>query len=248
MIEENNVEVITLVPLMLQRILQNKSQKINSLKCIISGGARLSESLIKETMDSFSPILFNLYGTTEAGFCIMATPKDLIHFPSTIGKPIKGVNFKILNPVYNEVMDKNIGQIFIKSRWTVKDKFNDGWIATGDLGYMDDNGYCFLCGRVDDMIVSGGENVYPHYLENFLLSHPKIEDAAVIGIVDIEYGERLKCFVVVALKETLEESEISNWLSKLVPRYCMPKEIKFLKKIPSNLMGKTNKIILESLR
>ena len=115
--------------------------------------------------------MYNLYGTSEAGLNIIATPQDLKYSAKTIGKKINGVRLKILDDNKNEVKIGKIGQFCIKNRWSMRNG-NNSWIETGDLGYQDIKGYYFLCGRVDDMIVSAGENVYPFEVEQILNKSP----------------------------------------------------------------------------
>lgn len=240
LIEKHKIESITLVPSMLQRMMDNNQGTLKSLLCIISGGAALSPTLVTRTQETLGNVLFNLYGASEAGFCIMATPTDLLYSPHTIGKSVSKVNVKIVNINNEEVRQGEIGNITICCKWSVQ---KNEWIKTGDVGYVDDKGYYFLMGRSDDMIVSGGENVYPYELEACLASHPSIMDAVVIGVEDKDFGQRLKAFVVV--KEVIEEKELKKWLSDRIARYQMPREIIFLEKIPLTNIGKTNKKYLK---
>ncbi|MGB4775641.1 MAG: AMP-binding protein [Daejeonella sp.] len=243
LIDQQKIEVVTLVPLMLQRMIAHKSGELDSLSCIISGGAPLSSTLVADTFSKLGYKLFNLYGTSEAGFAVMATPDDLRYSSTTIGREIKGVKLRIYDSDNKEIPDGTVGRICISSKWSVKNIGND-WIETGDLGYKDKLGYYFLCGRIDDMIVSGGENVYPVELENILVQHQEVEQVAVIGISDEEFGQRLKAFIVPAANSKINKEEILNWLSVRAARFQMPKQIEFLTNIPYTSLGKPNKRIL----
>lgn len=239
-IEEGQIEVVTLVPLMLQRMLDYNTDSLRSLRCVISGGAPLSSNLIELTQNTLSKeILYNLYGSSEAGFCIMANPKDLIYSSQTIGKPIKGVDVQI-NQIKDEYTKSQnpIGEICIRCAWSIRP---NQWIKTGDIGYKDKNGYYYLSGRKDDMIVSGGENVYPYDLEQVLGEHPMIKEIVVVAINDDEFGSRFKAFVITDQSKKISEQEIFTWLSKRIARYQMPKEIIFIKEIPLNSVGKPDK-------
>ncbi|HQU85470.1 MAG TPA: AMP-binding protein [Pyrinomonadaceae bacterium] len=243
LIEKYQIEVVTVVPLMLQRMLRFDENSLKSLKCIISGGAKLEPSLAIETLEKLGDIIFNLYGTSEAGFSVIAKPEDLRAKPETIGRKIGGVNLKILDENDNELPNGKIGRICIKSVWAVKN--GKDFVETGDLGFQDENGFLFLRGRDDEMIVSGGENVYPIELENILGKHPSVHQVAVKGIPDSEFGQRLKAFVVLRTNEKLSESEIKNWLQSRVARFQMPAKIEFLDELPTTAIGKINKKALK---
>jgi fatty-acyl-CoA synthase len=232
-IQNNKIEVITLVPIMLRRLLEQKTN-LSSLKCIISGGAKLDVDLITSTHDQIGEVIYNLYGTTEAGFCVLATPKLLKQHANCIGKPILGVNIKLMN------QQNGIGELYIKSAWTMANK-STNWIHTGDLAYQNNKGVLFLLGRSDDMIVSGGENVYFIDLENVLLQHDSISEVAVIGVNDQNYGKRLKVYVVMKKNYSFNKEEIFNWLKPKVARFQMPVEIVCVPQFTYTSVGKISK-------
>lgn len=237
---KHKIEVLVIVPLMLSRLVTLGKLGFVYTKVVISGGAPLSPPLIEKTFDTIQEDLANLYGTSEAGFCIMATTADLKQYPNTIGRKIKGVQIKLLNEQQQEVSIGDVGHLCIQSRWTMRNTTN-AWIKTGDLAYVNEEGYYFLCGRVDDMIVSGGENVYPIELEQVLLQHNAIQQVAVIGISDKEFGQRLKAFVQLKPNQQLTAPTLKIWLKDRVARYHTPKEIVFLNEIPTTSIGKVNK-------
>lgn len=239
LIEKNQIEVVTVVPLMLQRMLNLDPNALRSIECIISGGAALNPALVEDTLARLGDKLFNLYGTSEAGFSVIATPEDLRRSPDTIGRKIAGVNLVILDADDKPLPIGTVGKICIKSLWSVKN--NGNWVETGDLGLQDESGYLFLRGRTDEMIVSGGENVYPVELENILAKHPAVNQIAVIGIPDREFGQRLKAFVVPEFGAKITETEIKNWLATRVARFQMPAAVEFLDKLPITAIGKINK-------
>mgnify|MGYP005983065903 CR=1 FL=1 len=241
LISKQQIEVLTTVPAILNRILPD-AENLQSLRCIISGGSSLPPHTITEVRESLkNALLFNAYGTSETGFCVLATPNDLDYSPQTIGKPIQGTKLFILDKSGKIVPDYQIGQIFVSCKWSVTDSVAT---ETGDLGYKDKAGYIYLTGRVDDMIISGGINVYPVELESILSLHPAIQDVAVIGIKDTEFGQRLWAFIVVKNDMILNEHDIFEWLKNKSTRYQTPKKISFINQIPLTSIGKPNKIEL----
>ncbi|MBB6455349.1 acyl-CoA synthetase (AMP-forming)/AMP-acid ligase II [Salirhabdus euzebyi] len=240
LIRDHEIEVITVVPSMLQKILREDTEALKSIACIASGGAKLRSKLVEETFHELGEVLYNLYGTSEAGLNFIATPQDLLYSSSTVGRKINGVKLKVLDENMNEVDDRKIGQLCIQNKWSISNK-NNPWIKTGDLGYKDDNGYYFLSGRTDDMVISGGENVYPIEVEQVLINHSLIEDVVVIGVNDEQFGQRLKAFVLPIKDVNLTEEALLEWIRLRVARFQVPKEIKFVENIPYNELGKLDK-------
>lgn len=238
LIAAHQIQVVTVVPLMLQRMLKQGVSSLSALQCIISGSALLSPALAQETLTRLGPKLFNLYGASEAGFCIIGTPDIISRKPEALGKPIRGVQTKIVNEAGLEVAESLMGRLCIRSAWTTQRK---KWIETGDLAYRDAEGDIFLCGRADDMIVSGGENVYPVELENVLLQHPEIDSVAVVGIPDPEFGQRLKAVVIKKPGARLDQAALLTWLKPRVARYQMPALIDFRDELPYTSLGKLDK-------
>lgn len=234
LIAKHNIEVLTTVPLIYDRLLKSGAEQLSSLKVVLCGGAPLRQHLVQASQKALGPILYNLYGTSEAGFCIMATPEDLQQNPSTIGKAIQGVRLRLLNDKGTTVKEGDVGHICIKSAWSVGEE----WVDTGDLAYLQ-NELLIISGRSDDMIVSGGENVYPIELEEILSTHPLVQEVVVLGIKDEEFGQRLIAFVKAA--EKLEQQDLLEWMKTKVARYQMPKEIIFIDQIPYNSLGKVDR-------
>ena len=235
LINKYNIEVITLVPLMLSRMMNYSTTQLRSLRCIITGGAPIAVTLVQRTINQLGEVLFNLYGTSEAGICMIATPNDLINHPSTIGKPITGLSTKLMN---NGKEDAIKGELYIKCAWSTQGK---NWIATGDIAQKDRENNYYLNGRIDDMIVSGGENVYPFEIEQFLINHPDINDLAVISVNDEEFGQRLVAFVVLAAYAKQSEDTLKDWLKPQIARYQMPKKIYIIDELPMTHIGKVDR-------
>lgn len=238
LIARHRIEAVTVVPLMLQRMLNHDVDSLKPLRCIITGGAMLSPALARESLAKLGPTLFNLYGTSEGGFAIMATPDRLAMKPESIGKPVRGVCARVLNASDQELGAHSIGRLCLRSSWTTS---KQNWIETGDLAYRDADGDLFLCGRVDDMIVSGGENVYPVELENILVRHPDVAAVAVVGIPDAEFGQRLKAVVAVRKGSTLDKTALLDWLKPLAARHQMPAVVEFRDDLPYTPLGKVDK-------
>lgn len=240
LIREHNVEVVTVVPLMIYKMLNHNVEDLRSLACIASGGAQLSTKLVDEVFSRLGNVLYNLYGTSEAGLNMIATPEDLRYSANTIGKKISGVQLKVLDSSKNEVGAGRIGQFCIRNKWSMRNS-SSSWIETGDIGYQDNKGYFFLCGRTDDMVVSAGENVYPIEVEQILINHPKVEEAAVIGVSDETFGQRLKAFILPVKGADLTKEELLEWLSHRVARFQMPKDIIFVDNMPYTPLGKLDR-------
>lgn len=223
-IQREQIEVMPIVPAMLARFwqIEGAKKKMKSLRCLISGGDRLPKSLIETTHKEIGEVLFNLYGTSEAGFFMLATPKELASFEeTTLGKPIQGVDCKIKN-----LNEEGIGTLWVRSRWAMHGKQNQ-WQNTGDLVSQNSEGYIFHHGRADRMIVCGGENVQPEHIEQFLLSHPMIIAARAFNVPDPNFGNVIHTEIECTPKATLTEATLRNWLRPQLSRAEMPHSIRF---------------------
>ncbi|WP_232699122.1 AMP-binding protein [Brevibacillus daliensis] len=240
LIQKHKVEVVTVVPLMVNKMLKHNVEDLKSLACIASGGAELNPKLVAEVLSKLGDVLYNLYGTSEAGLNIIATPQDLKYSANTIGKKIKSVRLHVLDQNKKKRGVGEIGEFCIKNNWSMRNRYRS-WIETGDLGYRDDYGYYYLCGRTDDMVVSAGENVYPIEIEQILIHHPSVEDVAVIGVRDEMFGQRLKAVVQPVQNADLTKETLLDWLRPKVARYQLPKEIDFVDRISYTHLGKRDK-------
>ncbi|MCR8657658.1 AMP-binding protein [Paenibacillus endoradicis] len=239
LINEHHVQVITVVPLMLYKMLMTNAKALTSLTCIASGSAELNPKLVKATISQLGNVLYNLYGTSEAGLTVIAKPEDLIYSPHTIGRKIEGVNLEVLDEHKRKVTVGKVGQLCIRSKFLSRS--NSSWIETGDLGYRDERGYYYLCGRIDSMIVSAGENVYPVEVEQVLLTHSEVEAVAVVGVSDEQFGQRLKAYVQLVPGAVMTPEELQSWLRARLARFQMPKEIVFIDEMPYTAIGKLDK-------
>ena len=223
-IQREQIEVMPIVPAMLSRFwqIENAKEKMKSLRCLISGGDRLPKSLIDMTHQQIGEVLFNLYGTSEAGFFMLATPKELASFEeTTLGKPIQGVDCKIKN-----LNEEGIGTLWVRSRWAMHGRENQ-WQNTGDLVSQNSEGYFFHHGRADRMVVCGGENVQPEHIEQVLLSHPMIVAARAFHVPHPNFGNVIHTEIECTPKAILTEATLRNWLRPQLSRAEMPHSIRF---------------------
>ena len=223
-IQREQIEVMPIVPAMLSRFwqIENAKEKMKSLHCLISGGDKLPKSLIDMTHQQIGEVLFNLYGTSEAGFFMLATPKELASFEeTTLGKPIQGVDCKIKN-----LNEEGIGTLWVRSRWAMHGKQNQ-WQNTGDLVSQNSEGYFFHHGRSDRMVVCGGENVQPEHIEQVLLSHPMIMAVRAFNVPHPNFGNVIHTEIECTPKATLTEVTLLDWLRPQLSRAEMPHSIRF---------------------
>jgi fatty-acyl-CoA synthase len=252
-LERNRSTAMVVVPVMLQRMLDLgeeafEGRDLSALNIIFVSGSALGPELAKRTMRRFGPVIYNLYGSTEIAYATIATPEDLEADPGTVGKVVRGAVVKILDEDGNEVSGGDTGRIFVgnaiqfegytggESKEQLK-----GLMSSGDVGHFDEDGRLFIDGRDDEMIVSGGENVFPAEVEELLASHEAIEEAAAIGVEDERFGQRLKAFVVLRDGAELTEDEIKQYVRDNLARYKSPREVVFVDELPRNPTGKVLK-------
>jgi len=196
-------------------------------------------------MDRFGDVIVNNYNATEAGMIASATPEDLRAAPDTAGKPVPGTEIRILDSDHHDLPINGIGQIFVRSGTLFEGyssgatkRFHEGFMASGDMGYLDANGRLFVVGRDDEMIVSGGENVYPIEVEKVLAVHPDVADAAVIGVDDEQYGQRLAAFVALNTGASVTPDVLKLHVRERLANYKVPRDIVVLDELPRNATGK----------
>src|SRR4051794_1470202 len=257
-VAEHDATVLAVVPVMLQRILELEPEIIDrydtsSLKIIAASGSALPGELATKVMDHFGDVLYNLYGSTEVAWATIAQPEDMRAAPGTAGKPPRGTIVKIYDEEGSELPAGETGRIFVGNEMLFegytggggKDVI-EGLMATGDVGHFDEGGRLFVDGRDDEMIVSGGENVFPREVEELLASHEGIEEAAAIGVPDEQYGQRLRAFVVP--RGQLSEDEVKEFVRQNLARFKVPREVLFIDELPRNPAGKILKRDLAAQR
>jgi acyl-CoA synthetase (AMP-forming)/AMP-acid ligase II len=241
------------VPVMLQRMLELPSESldrydVSSLRVIASSGSPLPGELANRVMDRFGEVLYNLYGSTEVAWVTIANPADLRAAPGTAGRPPLGTTVKLLDESGGVVAHGERGRIFAANS-IVFEGYTDGSgkevlggvVHTGDVGHFDEHGRLFVDGRDDEMIISGGENVYPREVEDLLVGHDAIEEAAVVGVDDNDFGQRLLAFVVPRNGAELNAADIKDFVRANLARYKVPRDVVFLAKLPRNASGKVLK-------
>jgi acyl-CoA synthetase (AMP-forming)/AMP-acid ligase II len=249
-LQEYDAQVLVAVPVMVQRILALPEAtlakyRLPSLRIVSLSGSALPGELAVSWMDRFGECVYNFYGSTEVGQVSIATPGDLRAAPGTAGRPPRGTVVRLCDANGQPVRCGEVGRIFAGSEMSFEGytggggkEIIDGLLSTGDVGHFDAQGRLFVEGRDDEMIVSGGENVFPREVEDLLSDHPGVEEAAVIGVADEEFGQRLKAFVVTREGATLTPEEIQSYVKQNLARFKVPREVVFLAQLPRNATGK----------
>jgi acyl-CoA synthetase (AMP-forming)/AMP-acid ligase II len=252
-VAHHRATALAVVPVMLQRILELGADTIakydvSSLQVIALSGSALPGELATKAMDALGDVLYNLYGSTEVAWATIATPEDLRAAPGTAGRAPMGTVVKLLDADGREAKPGESGRIFVANEMVFEGytgggnkEVVDGLMSTGDVGHFDADGRLFVDGRDDEMIVSGGENVFPREVEDLLADHAQVEEAAVIGVEDPEFGQRLKAFVVPRDGAELSEETVKAYVKKNLARYKVPREVVFLEELPRNATGKVLK-------
>jgi fatty-acyl-CoA synthase len=251
---QHEATALAVVPVMLQRMLELPIETIqkydlSALRVIAASGSALPGELATRTMDAFGEVLYNLYGSTEVAWATIATPEDLRAAPGTAGRPPRGTIVKLFDEDGNPVTKPGeTGRIFVANEMLFegytgggnKDVI-EGLMSTGDVGHFDDGGHLFVDGRDDEMIVSGGENVFPREVEDLLHDHEAIDEVAIIGVEDEKFGQRLKGYAVTTKGKKVSEDELKAYVKKNLAGYKVPREIVFVDELPRNATGKVLK-------
>jgi fatty-acyl-CoA synthase len=229
-IEKHGVTAVVVVPVMLSRILDtldgmDRKPNLSSLKIVFVSGSQL--------------------GSTEIAFATIARPRDLSINPATVGPVVKGVKIKLFDDNGKEVPQGEVGRIFVGNTFPFEGytggghkQIIDGLMSSGDVGYFDEHGLLYVSGRDDEMIVSGGENVFPAEVEDLISGHPEVIEATALGVEDKDWGHRLRAFVVKADGASVDEDAIKAYVRDHLARYKVPREVIFLDELPRNPTGK----------
>ncbi|HZN16073.1 MAG TPA: AMP-binding protein [Acidimicrobiales bacterium] len=252
-IAEHQARVLVVVPVMMQRLLHlpaatRAAIATPSLEVVAASGSALPGPLANEFMDAFGDVIYNLYGSTEVAVATVASPDQLRAAPGTAGSPPRGTTVKILDADGNELPVGETGRIFVGNDLLFEGYTGGGnkqtiggLMSSGDVGHFDESGLLFVEGRDDEMIVSGGENVFPAEVEDLLAGHDAISEAAVIGVDDEKFGQRLKAFVVLDDGARLTADQVKDYVKANLARYKIPREVEFLAALPRNTTGKVLK-------
>lgn len=258
-IRDHHAQVLAAVPVMIQRILALPDETLDkyrlpSLRVVSLSGSALPGELAISWMDRFGDNAYNFYGSTEVGQVTIATPADLRAAPGTAGRPPRGTVVRLYDEHGRQVRQGEVGRIFAGSEMSFEGytggggkEIIDGLLSSGDVGRFDAQGRLFVEGRDDEMIVSGGENVFPREVEDLLADHADVEEVAVIGVEDPEWGQRLKAFVVPRNGNALSESDVQEYVKVNLARYKVPREVVFMDELPRNATGKVLKRELRTL-
>jgi acyl-CoA synthetase (AMP-forming)/AMP-acid ligase II len=272
LVEREKANRAMMVPTMLKQLMDHpefKKHDLGSLKVITYGAAPMPFEVIKKALDVFPGISFiNAFGQTETASTITTlSPEDHVisgteeekekklRRLSSIGKPMSDVEMRIVGEDGQELPAGEVGEIVARGprvmtgywkdeKKTEKTIDKDGWVHTGDMGYMDEDGYFYLAGRATDMIIRGGENISPEEVEAVLLTHPKVDEVAVIGVPDEEWGEQPKAILVLKQGEAATAGEITEYCRERLASFKRPRSVVFVDELPRNPMGKVLKRVL----
>ena len=249
-ISTHKATAVVVVPVMLSRMLDalekmEPKPDLSSLRIVFVSGSQLGAELATRAMKELGPVVYNLYGSTEVAFATIARPQDLKRNPATVGPVVRGAKVKILDDHGAELPQGEVGRIFVGTPMPFEGYTGggnkaiiDGLLSSGDVGYFDADGLLYVSGRDDEMIVSGGENVFPAEVEDLIGGHPDVIEATAIGVDDKDFGARLRAFVVPREGTALTEDAIKDYVREHLARYKVPREVVFLAELPRNPTGK----------
>ncbi|MEI2701027.1 MAG: acyl-CoA synthetase [Baekduia sp.] len=255
-VSEHRCEVLVVVPVMLQRALELPeeafaSRDFSSLEVIAASGSALPGPLATRVMDRIGDVLYNFYGSTEVAWATIATPDDLRAAPGTAGRAPMGTVVKLFDEEGREVPQGATGRIFVGNELQFEGytggghkAFIDGLMSSGDIGHFDAEGRLFIDGRDDEMIVSGGENVFPREVEDAISHMPGVDEVAIIGVPDEEFGQRLRAFVALDDGSSVTEDQIKKHVKANLASYKVPRDVVFVDELPRNATGKILKRVL----
>ncbi len=256
LIQDYRINIAFMVPAVILMMLQAptiETADLSSLKQVIYGASPIAEDVLRRAQDRFGCDFIQVYGLTETTGAGTYLPPEA-HDPArgklrSCGLPNPGMEVAIIGDDGQPVAQGAVGEIMIRGGAIMKAYWNradataeaidaDGWFKTGDAGYLDEEGYVYIHDRVKDMIVSGGENIYPAEVENALFGHPSVADAAVIGVPDDRWGEAVKAIIVRKPGEAADAGAIIQWAKTQIAGYKVPKSIDFIDALPRNPSGK----------
>ena len=252
-VAQHECTALAVVPVMLQRMLeipQDVAERYDtsSLRVIAVSGSALPGELALRVMDRFGDVLYNLYGSTEVAWATIATPEDMRAAPGTAGRPPRGTVVKLVDEQGREVPRGETGRIFVGNEMMFEGysggggkEIVEGLMSSGDVGHFDAGGRLFIDGRDDEMIVSGGENVFPREVEDLLVDHDAVDEVAIVGVPDEDWGQRLRAFVVPVKGSSPTADDLKAHVKRNLAAYKVPREIVFLEELPRNATGKVLK-------
>lgn len=253
LVDRHRATGLCVVPVMFDRIMELPDEVLDrysgrSLRFAAASGSRMRPDVVIAFMDRFGDVIYNNYNATEAGMIATATPRDLRAAPDTAGRPAEGTEIRILDADLRELPAGETGAIYVRNSTqfdgytsgATKD-FHQGFMCSGDVGYLDEEGRLFVVGRDDEMIVSGGENVYPIEVEKTLTRHPDVAEAAVLGADDEKFGQRLVAFVVLRQGSQASADTLKQHVRDNLANYKVPRQITVLDELPRSITGKISR-------
>jgi fatty-acyl-CoA synthase len=253
MVDRNGATGLAVVPVMLERIIDLPDETLDryglgSLRFVTASGSRMRPDAVTAFMDRFGDTVHNSYNATEAGLISTATPADLRVAPDTAGRPVLGTDLRIVDDHGRRVPQGEVGRITVLSESAFEGytsgetkTYEDDYMVSGDLGRLDEAGRLYVVGRDDEMIVSGGENVYPLEVEQTLSEHADVVEAAVIGVDDQEFGQRLEAYVVLRDDASASTDDLKQHVKAHLAGYKVPRRVVVLDDLPRNDTGKVLK-------
>ena len=253
LIDRHRATGLCVVPVMFDRIMELPAEVLDrysgrSLRLAAASGSRMRPDVVIAFMDRFGDVIYNNYNATEAGMIATATPRDLRAAPDTAGRPAEGTEIRILDAELNELPVGEVGSIYVRNSTQFDGytsgqtkEFHEGFMCSGDVGYVDDAGRLFVVGRDDEMIVSGGENVYPIEVEKTLAAHDDVAEAAVLGVDDEKFGQRLEAFVVLRPGASANPEELKQHVREHLANFKVPRAITVLDELPRGTTGKISR-------
>jgi acyl-CoA synthetase (AMP-forming)/AMP-acid ligase II len=257
-VAEHRATSLIVVPVMMQRMLDLPDEvrdkyDTSSLHVVASSSAPIPKDVCTRFQDTFGDVLFNLYGATEVSWATIATPEDLRILPGTAGKPPYGTRLALLDENNRPVPRGEVGRIFVGNEMQFEGYTNGndkeralGLMSTGDRGVLDENNLLTVLGRDDDMVIVGGENVYPIEVEDVLIAQPEVKEVVVVGVTDESLGSRLAAYVVLHDGEHLGAEDVRGLVRQRLAKFSVPRDVVFLESLPRNATGKVVPRLLPS--
>jgi acyl-CoA synthetase (AMP-forming)/AMP-acid ligase II len=253
LVQRHRATGLAVVPVMLERIIELPEEVLDrydtsSLRFVTASGSRMRSEALVRFLDRFGDVVHNSYNATEVGQISVAQPADLRAAPDTAGRAVRGTHLKVVDDEWHDVPTGAVGRIIVRSdsqfegytHGGSKD-FHDDFMVSGDVGRLDEAGRLFVVGRDDEMIVSGGENVYPLEVEQALNAHEAVHETAVVGVDDEKFGQRLAAFVVLAAGGSATPDELKAHVKRELAGYKVPRDVTLLEELPRNASGKVVK-------
>ncbi|MDQ2622492.1 MAG: AMP-binding protein, partial [Actinomycetota bacterium] len=250
LVDRYDAEVLVAVPVMLQRILEldpevSREFTAANLQIVTLSGSALPGGLAIDWMNRYGDNVYNLYGSTEVSFATIAGPADLRADPATAGRIPRGTSIRLIGDDGNDVCPGGTGRIFVRNGMTFegytgggnKEKL-DGYVASGDVGHFDAAGRLHIDGRDDEMIVSGGENIFPAEVEDLIASHEEVVEVAVLGVSDERFGQSLCAYIVLHREGAIDEDGVRAFVKANLASFKAPRDVIFTPELPRNATGK----------